>query len=141
MAPPWHKAVMTDAPSLALPPTPQPQARQWREAFARLSATTPPCPGLNLKKWPEMHTVALQFLSDHADRAAELGWTTEELFGVHREVRAVRVDACGALMVSGCQPVIAVERYRIRFGVTSYYHALARVPSMPVWDWREPKKK
>ncbi len=65
---------MTDAPSLALPPTPQPQARQWREAFARLSAQTPPCPGINLKKWPEMHTVALQFLSDHADRAAELGF-------------------------------------------------------------------
>ena len=33
MAPPWHEAVMTDdTPSLALPPTPQPQARAWREA-------------------------------------------------------------------------------------------------------------
>jgi hypothetical protein len=88
-----------------------------------------------------MRTVALQFLSDQADRAAELGWTTDELFGVHPEVGAIRVDACGALMISGGQPVVAVERDRIRFGVTSYYHALARVPSMPVWDWREPKRR
>jgi hypothetical protein len=141
LALPWHKAVMTDAPSLALPPTPQPQARQWREAFARLSATTPPCPGVNLKKWPEMHTVALQFLSDHADRAADLGWTTEELLGVHPVVGAVRVDACSALMVSGGQPMVAVERDRIRFGLTSYYHAKGKVPSVPVWDWREPKQR
>jgi hypothetical protein len=132
---------MTDAPSLALPPTPQPQARQWREAFARLSAETPPCRGINFKKWPEMHTVALRFLSDHADRAAELGWTTEELFGVHRDVGAVRVDACGALMVSGGMPVVSVEKDRISFGITSYYHPLAKVPTVPVWDWREPKKK
>ena len=88
-----------------------------------------------------MHTVALQFLSDHADRAAELGWTTEELFGVHPEVGAVRVDACGALMLSGGQPVIAVEKDRISFGVNSYYHPLVKSPSVPVWDWREPKKR
>ena len=141
MAPPWHKIGMTDAPSLALPPTPQPQARAWREAFARISPTTPPCPGLNLKKWSEMHTVALRFLSEHADRAGELGWTTEELFGVDDKVGAVRVDACGALMVSGGRPVVAVEKDRIRFGITSYYHAKGKVPSVPVWDWRELKKR
>ncbi len=33
-----------------------------------------------------MHTVALQFLSEQADTAAALDWTTEELFGVHPEV-------------------------------------------------------
>ena len=53
-----------------------------------------------------MHTVALQFLSEQADKAAALGWTTEELFGVHPEVGAVRVDACGALMISGGKPVV-----------------------------------
>lgn len=133
--------IIDSSPALALPTTLQPLARQWREAFGRLSAQTPPCPGINLKKWPEMHTVALRFLSAQADRAAEWGWTTELLFGVHPEMGAVRVDACGALMISGGQPVVSVEKDRVCFGVTSYYHPLARVPSVPVWDWREPKKK
>jgi hypothetical protein len=109
---------MTDSPSLALPPTPQPQARQWREAFARLSEQTPPCPGINLGNWPQIHTVALQFLLDHADRAADLGWTTELLFGVHPQVGVVRVDACGALMISGGKPVVAIEKDWISFGVS-----------------------
>ncbi len=126
--------------SLALPSTPQPLARMWREAFARLSATLPPCPGIRAQAWPEMHSVALGFLSDHADRAAELGWTTEEMFGVHPQVGAVRVDACGALMISGGQPVVSVEKDRISFGITSYYHAKGKVPSIPVWNWREPKR-
>src|ERR671917_467141 len=96
----------------------QPQARAWREAFARLSPQTPPCPGFKAGKWPEVHTACLRFLSDHADRAAALGWTTEELFGVHPEMGAVRVDACGALMVSGGKPVVSVEPNRISFGVS-----------------------
>ena len=129
------------SPALPLPVTPQPLARQWRESFAQLSAQTPPCPGINLKKWPEMHTVALRFLAEHADRAAELGWTTELLFGVHPQVGAVRVDACGALMVSSGKPVVAVERQWISFGVSRYYRPAAPIPSVPLWDWREPKKR
>ena len=128
------------SPTLSLPVEPQPQARAWREAFARVSAQTPPCPGLRPQNWPSMHTVALQFLSEQADKAAALGWTTEELFGVHPEVGAVRVDACGALMISGGKPVVSVEPNRISFGVSCYYRIASRPPSVPVWDWREPKR-
>ncbi len=110
----------------------QPQARQWREGFARLSATSPPCPGIKVQGWPQMHTVALQFLSEHADRAAGLGWTTEELFGVDPVVGAVRIDACGALMISGGRPVQEVDQDRIRFGANSYYRVRGRTPSVPV---------
>ena len=87
-----------------------------------------------------MHTVALRFLSEHADRAAELEWTAELLFGVHPKMGAGRVDACGALMISGGNPVVAVERERIRFGANSYYSTPHGSLSIPVWDWREPKK-
>jgi hypothetical protein len=34
-----------------------------------------------------------------------MGWTAEELFGVDAKVGVVRVDAAGALMVSGGTPV------------------------------------
>ncbi len=88
-----------------------------------------------------MHTVALQFLSEQADTAAALDWTTEELFGAHPEVGAVRVDACGALIISGGKPVVSVEPNRMSFGVSSYYRLPSRPPAVPVWDWREPKRR
>ncbi len=84
-----------------------------------------------------MHTIALQFLSDHADRAAALGWSTTELFGVDPVVGAVRVDACGALMVSGGKPVLSVEQDRISFGVNTYYRKPGKPPSVPVWSFKE----
>ncbi len=128
------------SPTLSLPVEPQPQARAWREAFARLSAQTPPCPGIRPNEWSEMHSVALRFLAEHADRAAEPGWTTELLFGVHPDVGAIRADACGALMYSTTKPVLAVERDRINFGNTNFYRTPGKAPSIPVWDWREPKR-
>ena len=80
-----NKAMFDSSPALPLPVTPQPIARMWREAFARLSAQTPPYPGINLKKWPEMHTVALRLLAEHADRAAEL-LHPSELLGSQSEL-------------------------------------------------------
>ena len=116
----------------------QPQARAWREAFARLSPTMAPCPGFRPGRWPEVHTACLRFLSDHADRAAALGWSTTELFGVHPEVGAVRVDACGALMVSGGKPVDEVHADRIVIGAGVYRRTPGAPPSVPVWEYREP---
>ncbi len=84
-----------------------------------------------------MHRVALQFLRELADQAAGLGWTTEELFGVDPVVGAVRVDACGALVISGGRPVQEVEQDRIRFGANSYYRLRGRTPSIPVWAFKE----
>lgn len=130
---------MTDTISLASPVTPQPLARQWREAFARLSATSPPCPGIRPNEWPQMHTIALQFLFEHADRAAELRWTTEELFGVDRVHGAIRADVCGAFTFSNKTPALGVEVGHIDFGVTKFYRSPHRPPSISVWDWREPK--
>jgi hypothetical protein len=87
-----------------------------------------------------MHTVALQFLSEQADKAATLGWSTEDLFGVDSVVGAVRVDACGALMISGGRPVLGVEQDRILFGTNSYYRVRSRTPSVAVWLFKEEKR-
>jgi hypothetical protein len=96
--------MMTERPALFDEPT-QPIARSGREAFARLSAQTPPCPGFSPARWQAVHDVCQRFLSEQADRAAAKGWTAEELFGVHPTMGVVRVDASGALMVSGGTPV------------------------------------
>jgi hypothetical protein len=127
---------MTDRPALFDEPT-QPLARSWREAFARLSATSPPCPGFNSQRWQDVHSACLRFLSDNADEAAAKGWTAEELFGVHPTMGAVRVDGCGALMVSGGKPVTAVHADRIAFEQGSFYRAPGAPKGVPVWAWRE----
>lgn len=117
-----------------------PLARYWREAFARLSATKPPCLGIRVNEWPQMHAVARRFLAEHADRAVELGWTTELIFGVDPSFGAMRADACGALMYSTTTPVVSVERYWISFGDTRYHRTPGRAAMVPVWDWKEPKR-
>ncbi len=87
-----------------------------------------------------MHSIAVRFLAEHADRAAELGWTTERLFGVHPDVGAVMADACGALMYSTTKPVLAVERDQINFGNTNSHRTSGKAPSVPVWEFKEPKR-
>jgi hypothetical protein len=115
----------------------QPIARSWREAFARLPATSPPCPGFTSVSWARVHDVCQRFLSEQADTAAALGWSTEDLFGVHPSMGAVRVDACGALMVSGGTPVQAVHPDRISFGAGNYRRKPGAPPSVPIWLYRE----
>jgi hypothetical protein len=105
---------MADRPALFDEPT-QPVARSWREAFARLSASSPPCPGFSVPRWQNVHTPCLRFLSDHADETAAKGWTAEELFGVH--------------------PAMGADR--IAFEQGSYRRAPGAPASVPVWDWRE----
>ncbi len=130
---------MTERPPLLDEPT-QPIARSWREAFARLSAKTPPCPGFSPPRWKAVQDVCQRFLSDHADQAAAMGWTAEELFGVDAKVGVVRVDAAGALMVSGGTPVQEVHPDRISFGQGTYHRVKGAPPSVPVWEYREPSK-
>ncbi len=49
----------------------------------------------------------------------------------------MRVDACGALMISGGRPVLDVEQDRIVFGTNSYYRVRGRPLSVPVWVFKE----
>jgi hypothetical protein len=69
-----------------------------------------------------------------------MGWTAEELFGVHPINGVVRVDAAGALMVSGGAPVREVHPDRISFGQGAYRRVKGAPPSVPVWEYREPRK-
>jgi hypothetical protein len=69
-----------------------------------------------------------------------MGWTAEELFGAHPIAGVVRVDAAGALMVCGGKPVMEVHPDRISFGQGTYRRTKGAPPSVPVWEYREPRK-
>jgi hypothetical protein len=55
-------------------------------------------------------------------------------------VGVVRVDAAGALMVSGGTPVQEVYPDRISFGQGTYRRVKGAAPSVPVWEFREVPK-
>ena len=109
-------------------------AQAWRDALVAMKPTTSPCPGLTGPRWEKMREVAIDFFNRFGEEAAALGWTTAELFGVHPAAGFIRVDHCGALMISG-ERVRAIESDKIRFGMTTYYRNLPGRPvGVPVWE-------
>jgi hypothetical protein len=80
---------------------------------------------------------ALEFLDRHGAEAHALGWTAEELFGVHPTLGAIRVDYCGALMLSVAGRVLAVEANLIRYvNGLAFRPGVGSSPSVPVWSFR-----
>ena len=74
-----------------------------------LSPDRDPCPGFRHNTWARVQANALDFVNRHGAEAHGLAWTVETLFGVHPMVGVVRVDFCGALMLSAAGRVASVE--------------------------------
>ena len=109
--------------------------RAWRTVLQAMKPTTSPRPGMTGARWEKIRESALAFLDQFGDAAAALGWTAADLFGVHPTAGFIRVDHCGALMISG-ERVRAIESDKIRFGMTTYYRNLPGRPvRMPVWKF------
>ncbi len=85
-------------------------------------------------RWEKIRESAIAFVDQFGDEAVALRWTAADLFGVHPSAGVIRVDHCGALMISG-ERVRAIESDRIRFGLTTYYRDLPGRPvGVPVWE-------
>ena len=106
----------------------------WREAILGLSPDHDPCPGFRPGAWARVWANALDFIDRHGAAAHSLGWTAEELFGVHPVVGVIRVDHCGALMLSNAGRILAVETNLIRYanGLTFRRAGVASL-SVPIW--------
>lgn len=105
----------------------------WREAFARLSPTMPPCPGFRSDEWASVHASAKAFLTERANEAYQMGWRGIDLCGVHETVGAANVSACGALMLSTTTaPAEEIRPEYIRFGRMRYFRVAMRSPVL-VW--------
>ena len=106
----------------------------WHDVLLALSPDREPCPGFRPNAWARVHANPLAFIDGHGAEAHRLGWTAEELFGVHPKVGAVRVDCCGALMLSNAGQVVSIEAETIRSanGLTYRRSSLPRAIA-PVW--------
>jgi hypothetical protein len=106
---------------------------EWVVGLARLSPRFQPCPGL--RHWPDIHARARRFLEQHGERAADLGWSTRELFGVHTSLGTIRVDCCGALVLYAGGAVKEVAADAIRFERTTYRRSPGTQLGVPIWQF------
>nr|WP_042675587.1 hypothetical protein [Methylobacterium sp. B34] len=117
---------MSDFPSAIL---------SWRDQIERLPEHASPCRYLLPAKWKAMRENALAFLDQHGAETHRLGWTAEQLFGVHPEHSFLRVEYAGALMVND-SPAVAVEPDRIVFERFSGYRTKpGQTCGPPVWEF------
>lgn len=79
----------------------------------------------------------LLFVDEWGEAAADLGWSTEQLFGVHRLAAAVRADSTGALVtvfpcrvVAMCEREITLERH---LSIQTFRSLTNPEESLPLW--------
>jgi hypothetical protein len=129
----------TDAAPSPTPPLDGPA--DWRAALLALSPDHDPCPGFRPDTWARVWASAPDFLDRHGEEAERLGWTANELCGVHPVVGVIRVDFCGALMLTVPGRVASVEAKAIRYtGGLVYRRSAMPSAAVPVWAFGRPKR-
>jgi len=100
----------------------------------KLSPLHEPCPNLKRNRWPEILTNCLAFLDKFGLEAEAAQWTAIELFGVHPEIGAARVDCSGALILSAGTRVLAVGSSSMRYqNGTTFYRTDLPQWIVPIW--------
>jgi hypothetical protein len=84
--------------------------REWVEGFQRLECDNP-ASGFSNSQWSLLIRSGSAFLEQWAPKAAELGWTDIDLFGVHPTAPAARFDVMGLVpIINGGEVVAITER-------------------------------
>lgn len=83
------------------------QLRHWRAGLQTLDPDRPPN-GYPSELWHQMHRDGIAFLSTWGAQAAALGWSTLDLFGVHRFAPAANYSAVGLVPLLRGSTVVAL---------------------------------
>ncbi|APX84758.1 hypothetical protein BV511_08565 [Methylorubrum extorquens] len=125
----------------------------WRAGVLSLPDDRVPCPGMIAAArrerprggWREVRNAMRRFLDEWGEHAADLGWTTEALFGVHRGAGAMRSDSTGVLVtiyplrcIALCEREIHLERRGSV--VVDRRPAITSSDSVPIWILGAPRK-
>lgn len=81
--------------------------REWADGLARLCVMKRP-QDIPQKKWDGIVAAAGQFADRWAKHAAALGWTTEEVFGVHHAGPTKRYGSMGLLYIIAFDPSVSL---------------------------------
>ncbi|MGN8119955.1 hypothetical protein [Labrys sp. 22185] len=78
-------------------------------------------PTIDPRRWERAKQDAVEFLADWGEQAAELGWTAQELFGLHPVAPLTRYDAMGLVWLLNGKEVTAITDRTAKIGATTYY--------------------
>jgi hypothetical protein len=111
--------------------------REWAEGFAKLEARPIP-PGVEAATWLAMINAAGRFLDQWGSKAASLGWTAGQLFGLDADAPINRLDRRGAAFFLIGSQVLALtaEAITIRVGDAVQHVCRHPNPGAPAWEHR-----
>jgi hypothetical protein len=110
--------------------------RSWAEGFATLDLARPPV-GFPEERWRRLIDDGGRFLDEWGSTAAELGWSAQDVFGLHPGEPASRLDAMGlaALIDGGQVTAVTAVSATIRAASSHELVYLRRVNDIAVAAW------
>ena len=93
----------------------------FADELAKLQKTNPIA---DLKRWEQAKHDAIEFLADWGDQAAELGWSADDLFGLHPTAPLARYDVMGLIWLLHGQAVGELTEHGANLGATTFYRAV-----------------
>ena len=84
--------------------------REWAEGFARLTVEPPP-DGISIETWSAVVDDAARFLDDWGRKAAALGWSATDVFGLSIQPPRIRSEMAGLLPLVAGGTVVAIARH------------------------------
>lgn len=112
--------------------------KEWVEGFARLDIGKP-IRGFSPDRWRQLLDDGGRFLDHWARRAAELGWTAEDVFGLNPAAPAARQASKGLVPLIGDGKVIDIKADRATIQMPSgscltYYLRRPNPDAVVVWE-------
>jgi hypothetical protein len=109
---------------------------EWAEGLAILSLRSAP-EGFTTKAWRQLVDDACVFVGDWAVLAAQLGWGSLDVFGVHVRAPAARYDGMGLVPLIRGGEIVALTRHRatirMRGGAELIYLKRPLQDAVPIW--------
>ena len=111
--------------------------REWAEGYARLLRL--PCPtGITPERWKQIIDDGGHFIDRWAATAAQIGWTTCEVFGISPKAPDHRLDMSGLVPLLTGQKVLALtaEAATIDAGRQTSLRIFPRIDdgAVPIWE-------
>lgn len=113
------------------------ELERWVEGIAMLRRDEPP-PGFAMPRWEMLVDAGQRLLDRWGKQAVRLGWTTEDLFGVHPAAPAARYDVAGLVLFVHDGEVVTITEQtaaiRARDGNYLVYRRSAQIGAVPIWS-------
>ena len=89
--------------------------------------------------WSQFVRDARRFLEEWGAEAARLGWSAEDVFGVHPLAPDARYDVMGIVLLIRGNEVIAISEHRATIrtaggGLMTYYRYRPNTGAVAVWE-------